>query len=82
VKSPTGAGDPEVIVVPGADNRYRVKPEEVSKGWRVVILDPGGQAVSKRACRDETEARTYASAVRQHVYWLSESRFRSYYQLP
>ncbi|MDP9295424.1 MAG: hypothetical protein M3O88_01845 [Actinomycetota bacterium] len=80
--SPTAAGEPEAVVVPDADNRYRVKLEEVSKGWRVVILDPEGEAVSRRVCRDETEARTYASAVRQHVYWLSESRFRSYYQLP
>jgi hypothetical protein len=81
-ESPAGDVDRGAVVVPDADNRYRVKLEEVSRGWRVVILDPDGEAVSKRVCRDETEARTFASAVRQHVYWLSESRFRSYYQLP
>jgi hypothetical protein len=70
------------VAVPDADNRYLVKLEEVARGWRVVIVDPEGEAVSKRVCRDETEARTYASAVRQHIYWLSEPRFRSYYQLP
>ena len=65
-----------------SDNRYRVVLEEGTRGWRVTIQDPEGNAVSKRTCRDETEARTYASAVRQHLYWLSEPRFRNYYQLP
>jgi hypothetical protein len=37
--------------------------------------------VSARACRDEVEARTYASTVRQHIEWLSEETFRSYYAL-
>jgi hypothetical protein len=48
----------------------------------VIIQDPDGNPVAKRSCSDETEARTYASAVRQHIYWLSEPRFRSYYRLP
>jgi hypothetical protein len=65
-----------------SENSYRVVLEEATKGWRVVIHDPDGNPVSKRTCRDETEARTYASSVRQHIYWLSEPRFRSYYQLP
>ena len=65
-----------------ADNRYSVMLEEGARGWRVIIRDPDGDPVSKRSCSDETEARTYASAVRQHIYWLSEPRFRSYYGLP
>ncbi len=48
----------------------------------MVIVDPDGLEVSSRACRDEVEARTFASTVRQHVEWLSEPVFRSYYRLP
>jgi hypothetical protein len=51
-------------------------------GWIVAIVDPAGREVSSRACTDDVEARTYASTVRQHVEWLSEPRFREYYQLP
>ncbi len=51
-------------------------------GFRVVIRDPAGVEVSQRACRDETEARAYASTVRQHIQWLSERKFREYYRLP
>ena len=47
-----------------------------------MILDPSGREVSTRACSDETEARVYASTVRQHAYWLSEDKFREYYRLP
>ena len=61
-------------------NRFRVEVRG-DDGWRVAILDPVGEEVSERACRDETEAWTYASTVRQHVYWLSEERFREYYRL-
>jgi hypothetical protein len=46
-----------------------------------VILDAAGGELSARACRDETEAWTYASTVRQHVYWLSDEKFREYYRL-
>jgi hypothetical protein len=46
-----------------------------------VILDPSGREVSTRSCSDETEARTFASTVRQHAYWLSEAKFREYYRL-
>ena len=49
--------------------------------WRVVIEDPDGREVSARACRDEVEARTYASTVRQHVEWLSEEQFERYYAI-
>jgi len=46
-----------------------------------VIVDGDGRDVSARACRDETEAWTYASTVRQHVYWLSDEKFREYYRI-
>jgi hypothetical protein len=49
--------------------------------WSVAILDPEGREVAMRACRDETEARTFASTVRQHIAWLSEARFREIYRL-
>jgi hypothetical protein len=50
-------------------------------GWIVTILDPDGRTVSERACRDETEATTFASTVRQHAGWLSEGRFREIYRI-
>jgi hypothetical protein len=50
-------------------------------GWSVAIFDPEGREVAVRACRDETEARTFASTVRQHIAWLSEARFREIYRL-
>ena len=62
-------------------NRYAVRIEHDDGAWRVLIEDPGGREVSARACRDEVEARTYASTVRQHIEWLSEETFRSYYAL-
>ncbi len=64
------------------DNRYGVRVDRENSGWSVRILDPGGTQVAERACADEAEARTFASTVRQHVYWLSEERFRQYYRLP
>lgn len=62
-------------------NAYRVDVRQ-NGGWTVAILDPAGREVSSRACRDETEAWTFASTVRQHIYWLSQTKFREYYQLP
>lgn len=50
-------------------------------GWSVAILNPEGRELALRACRDETEARTFASTVRQHIAWLSEARFREIYRL-
>ena len=50
--------------------------------WSVAILDQEGREIALRACRDETEARTFASTVRQHIAWLSEARFREIYRLP
>jgi hypothetical protein len=64
------------------DNRYAVRVDLEPDGWRVRILDPDGGIVSERAYGHEAEARTYASTVRQHIYWLSEPRFRRYYRLP
>jgi len=62
-------------------NRYTVGVRRGQAGWSVAILDPQGREVSVRACRDEVEALTYASTVRQHIYWLSEETFRRYYRL-
>jgi hypothetical protein len=49
--------------------------------WRVVILSAKGEVVAERACSDGAEARTYASTVRQHIYWLSPEKFREYYRI-
>ena len=63
------------------DNGYQVHLEAAEPGWRVEIRDAAGVPVFERRCRHEAEARTYASTVRQHIYWLSGPRFRSYYGL-
>lgn len=65
-----------------AGNRYTVVVRDERNGWSVAILDPDGREVSERACRDETEAITFASTVRQHAGWLSEGRFREIYRIP
>jgi hypothetical protein len=62
-------------------NHYRVDVRHTDAGWSVVIVDADGADVQARACRDETEAWTYASTVRQHAYWLSDEKFREYYRL-
>jgi hypothetical protein len=62
-------------------NGYSVDVRRDDAGWSAAIVDPDGTAVDVRACRDETEARIYASTVRQHAEWLSEERFRQYYGL-
>jgi hypothetical protein len=49
--------------------------------WRVAILGPDGEVLSERACHDGAEARTYASTVRQHIFWLSPEKFREYYRI-
>jgi hypothetical protein len=61
------------------DDDYTVELRETPRGWRVVIVGAAGEVLSERACRDGTEARAYASTVRQHLHWLSPERFRSYY---
>jgi hypothetical protein len=58
-----------------------VEVRQADGHWSVVIVDAQGRDVSARACRDETDAWTYASTVRQHVYWLSDEKFREYYRI-
>jgi hypothetical protein len=62
-------------------NGYTVHTAETAGGWEVRIVDPEGSLSSTRHCADETEARTFASTVAQHVYWLSREKFRQYYRL-
>ena len=62
-------------------NDYTVRVTEEPDGWEVHILGPSGEVESIRHCADETEARTFASTVHQHVYWLSPEKFREYYRL-
>lgn len=66
--------------VGAAANRFSVDVRDAS-GWSVAIVDPDGRDAFVRACRDETEARIFASTVRQHIGWLSEERFREIYRL-
>lgn len=70
-----------MTVVPETGNGYSVRVRETEGSWSVAIVDPRGREVSGRACRDETEARTFASTVDQHIAWLSEPRFREIYRL-
>jgi hypothetical protein len=62
-------------------NGFDVDVRGSDVGWRVAIVDPSGRVVAERACRDGAEARTYASTVRQHIYWLSAEKFREYYRI-
>jgi hypothetical protein len=62
-------------------NGFTVEIRRGEAGWSVAIVDPAGVDASVRPCRDEVEAHTYASTVRQHAYWLSEVQFRRYYRL-
>jgi hypothetical protein len=63
------------------ENGFGVEVRQALEGWRVAIVDPAGETASERACRDHGEARTYASTVRQHIYWLSSQKFREYYRI-
>jgi hypothetical protein len=62
-------------------NGHTVRVTEEPGGWEVQILGPSGAVESVRHCADEAEARTFASTVQQHVYWLSGDKFREYYRL-
>jgi hypothetical protein len=62
-------------------NLYTVHLDSGDEGWEVQILDQVGAPVWSRACSDEAEARTLASTIQQHVYWLSSTKFRDYYRL-
>ncbi|MGZ5297370.1 MAG: hypothetical protein ACXWYT_10625 [Actinomycetota bacterium] len=64
-----------------AANGYRVRIAYAPDGWRVAIEDPAGVVVMERACADGSEARTFASTVRQHIYWLSAGKLREYYRI-
>lgn len=62
-------------------NGFRVWIADSQDGWRVSIEDPAGVVVLERACADGSEARAFASTVRQHIYWLSPPKFREYYRV-
>ena len=70
--------EPDVGAEP---NAYTVHVHSGRGGWEVQIMDPEGAPVWSRPCADETEARTFASTVQQHIYWLSPAKFREYYRL-
>jgi hypothetical protein len=63
------------------ENGFSVELREGEGGWLVAIIDEAGTVVGERACGDRSEARTFASTVRQHIYWLSADRFRTYYRI-
>ena len=63
-------------------NGYSVHAAEGGGGWEVQIVDPATRVVSTRHCVDQAEARTFASTVQQHIYWLTPGKFREYYRLP
>jgi len=62
---------------------YAVEVEDGDQGWEVRIVGSAatGPVVSLRHCATETEARTYASTVIQHLDWLSVPKFREYYRV-
>ena len=62
-------------------NGYTVHVGRGEAGWDVQILGPEGDVALTRQCGDEAEARTFASTVQQHIYWLSPEKFREYYRL-
>jgi len=62
-------------------NDYTVSVVEEPSGWEVRIIGPGGGVAWSRPCADAAEARTFASTVQQHIYWLSPAKFREYYRL-
>ncbi len=65
----------------GASSEFDVSVLDDDQGWRVQIVSKAGRVLSSRACSDGTQARTYASTVRQHLYWLSAQKFAEYYSL-
>ena len=69
------------IQVEESSNEFIVQLHEGERGWEVRILDPGGVVAWSRACGNVTEARTLASTIRQHIYWLSPGKFREYYKI-
>jgi hypothetical protein len=63
------------------ENGYGVQIREAAEAWHVEIVDDAGAVVSERTCEDGSQARIFASTVRQHIYWLSAERFRQYYRI-
>jgi hypothetical protein len=62
-------------------NAYTVRVHESDGMWEVHVVAPNGTVESVRHCVDEPDARTFASTVQQHIYWLSPAKFREYYRL-
>jgi hypothetical protein len=69
------------LTIDGEPNAYSVEVARADLGWEVRILDPSGVVAFSRPCVTESEARTFASTVAQHIYWLSPTKFRQYYRL-
>ena len=63
------------------NNDYSVRVNQGGSGWDVQIVRPGGAVAFTRSCSSEAEARTFASTVEQHIYWLSPAKFEEYYRL-
>lgn len=70
-----------VVAVAADGNGFAVEVRGGEGTWTVAIVSPEGEVVSERACHDGAEARTYASTVRQHIFWLSPEKFREYYRI-
>ena len=66
---------------PTEPNPYAVRVQSGAQGWEVHIIGPSAQIAWTRHCADEAEARTFASTVQQHIYWLSPGKFAEYYKL-
>lgn len=66
---------------PDEPNPYSVHVQSGKRGWEVNIVGPSSDIAWTRYCADEAEARTFASTVQQHIYWLSATKFREYYKL-
>lgn len=73
-----GRGEAEVDEAP---NGFGVELHEGDRTWEVRIIDPRGGVAWTRSCGNLTEARTLASTIRQHIYWLSPGKFREYYKI-
>ena len=74
------AGTPEANRE-AVSNDYSVRVNQGASGWDVQIVQPGGAVAFTRSCSSEAEARTFASTVEQHIYWLSPAKFEEYYRL-
>jgi len=66
---------------PPEPNGFSVRVALGDGGWEVRVLDAEGQVAWTRYCDGEADARTFASTVQQHIYWLSPAKFKQYYRL-